>query len=75
MIHITDQRCSCCYCGWDGTVGGLEGDVDGNGAMGCPWCGAIVYVIAPPLPWPVRFRYWLLNFRYWLRDSFLEMFY
>lgn len=35
--------CSCA-CGWQGVVLECEPDVDGDGSLGCPICGAIVEV-------------------------------
>jgi hypothetical protein len=33
-----------CKCGWRGTVGDAEPDVDGDGSLGCPECGAVIVV-------------------------------
>ncbi len=36
-MKITDVSCSC-TCGWNGTVGDCEPDIDGDGGLGCPVC-------------------------------------
>ena len=40
--RITDVACVCPVCGWTGTVGECEPDVDGDGSLGCPKCNAVV---------------------------------
>lgn len=42
---ITDQPCKCSNCGWTGIVWDCEGDVDGDGNLGCPECLMVVEVI------------------------------
>ncbi len=37
LTSITEQPCQC-PCGWSGTVWDCEGDVDGDGGLGCPEC-------------------------------------
>lgn len=39
---IEDVRCICPKCTWVGTVYECEPDVDGDGSLGCPKCGAVV---------------------------------
>lgn len=41
---ITEQPCQC-LCDWTGTVWDCEGDVDGDGGLGCPECGRVVELI------------------------------
>ncbi len=43
--RITDVLCKC-KCGWEGTVYDCEGDVDGEGSLGCPHCLKIIKVYA-----------------------------
>ncbi len=38
MPSITDQACECPSCHWSGTVWDCEGDIDGDGSLGCPVC-------------------------------------
>lgn len=38
MRRITEAPCHCGVCGWKGTVGECEPDVDGDGGIGCPVC-------------------------------------
>lgn len=45
LPNITEARCQCPGCGWTGTVGECEGDVDGAGSLGCPECLALVEVL------------------------------
>ena len=45
---VRRRRSSVCRkCGWWGTVGEMEPDVDGEGSLGCPYCGSVIPVIAP----------------------------
>jgi hypothetical protein len=44
LTRITDQPCLCSKCGWSGTVWDCEGDVDGDGNLGCPECLEIIEV-------------------------------
>lgn len=44
LPSITEQPCRCGRCGWTGTVWDCEGDVDGDGSLGCPECLAAVEV-------------------------------
>lgn len=46
MQSSTSIRCSC-PCGWYGTVGDCEPDIDGDGSLGCPECDAIITVYGP----------------------------
>lgn len=41
---ITDVLCQCPGCGWAGTVGDCEPDVDGDGSLGCPRCNQVVTI-------------------------------
>ena len=41
MMKITDVRCRC-GCGWSGTVGDCEPDIDGDGNPGCPACSKVI---------------------------------
>lgn len=43
LPSITEQPCHC-PCGWVGTVWDCEGDVDGDGNLGCPNCLEVVEV-------------------------------
>ena len=49
-MKITDVPCNCA-CGWSGTVGDCEPDVDGDGSLGCPICLKIVTCdkVYPPI--------------------------
>lgn len=40
----TEQPCQCLSCGWVSTVWDCEGDVDGDGNLGCPECSKVVVV-------------------------------
>ena len=40
--RITDVACRCKVCGWTGTVGECEPDVDGDGSLGCLKCMKVV---------------------------------
>lgn len=45
--RITDVKCKCPECRWEGTVGECEPDIDGDGSLGCPACfmaGAYVII-------------------------------
>ncbi len=44
MPRITDQPCKCPGCHWTGTVWDCEGDIDGDGNLGCPECLTIIEV-------------------------------
>lgn len=46
-----DDLCYCPACGWRGTVGGCEGDVDGNGGLGCPRCLTVVKTLWDLFAW------------------------
>ena len=48
MQRITDIERSC-PCGWSGTVGEMDPDVDGEGSLGCPECGVVIVVTVPKL--------------------------
>jgi len=37
-----DDLAAWCSCGWCGTVGDCEPDVDGDGSLGCPVCFSVV---------------------------------
>jgi len=39
---ITDVKVRCPKCGWRGTIGDCEPDVDGDGNLGCPECLTVV---------------------------------
>lgn len=43
--RITDVPCKC-SCGWTGTICDCEGDIDGEGSLGCPHCLKIIEVYA-----------------------------
>lgn len=45
---IHDQAMVCIACGWRGTVGDCEPDVDGDGSLGCPLCDAIAEMEGRP---------------------------
>ena len=38
LRSILDVKVKCPACGWSGTVGDAEPDVDGDGSLGCPKC-------------------------------------
>ena len=42
--NITSVPCKCIECNWTGTVWDCEGDVDGDGNLGCPECLTIIEV-------------------------------
>lgn len=42
LMRITDVRTHCPNCGWEGKVMDAEPDIDGDGGLGCPTCGAVV---------------------------------
>lgn len=44
LPSITEQPCRCDDCGWSGVVLDCEGDVDGEGSLGCPQCLKVVEV-------------------------------
>lgn len=44
LKRIVDVECTCSGCGWIGTVGNCEPDVDGDGSLGCPECLTVVTV-------------------------------
>lgn len=46
LPSITEQPCQCDNCGWSGVVLDCEGDVDGEGSLGCPQCLKVVEVVA-----------------------------
>lgn len=48
-MRITDVLTNC-SCGWSGTVGECEPDIDGDGGLGCPKCFNILNVLGPPKP-------------------------
>ena len=37
-MRITEVKVRCPVCGWAGTIGDAEPDVDGEGSPGCPEC-------------------------------------
>ena len=41
LKSILDVICWC-KCGWNGSVGETEPDVDGDGSLGCPRCFKVV---------------------------------
>ena len=41
-MKITEVQVRCSKCGWQGTVGNCEPDIDGDGSLGCPKCLALV---------------------------------
>ena len=43
MQRITDVA-AVCICGWIGTVGDTEPDIDGDGSLGCPRCQRVIHV-------------------------------
>ncbi len=45
LKSILDVSCVCLVCGWQGSVGGTEPDVDGDGNLGCPKCFKIVKIL------------------------------
>ena len=42
LPSITDTPAVCETCEWQGTAGECEPDIDGDGSLGCPRCGAVV---------------------------------
>lgn len=42
LMKIGEVKTLCRQCDWYGTVYDCEPDVDGEGSLGCPECGAIV---------------------------------
>jgi len=63
LDSIYNQRSTCIMCGWWGKVGEMEPDVDGDGSLGCPICGATMPVglSDPRRQWLLRFRVWVMN--------------
>lgn len=56
-MRILDES-MVCKCGWTGTVGECEPDVDRDGSLGCPVCLAVVQEVEQ-----VEFEKWLANRR------------
>jgi len=44
LPRITDGAARC-PCGWWGTIGDCEPDVDGDGNLGCPECFKVVETV------------------------------
>jgi hypothetical protein len=44
LPRVTDFPCQCPRCDWSGTVWDCEGDVDGDGGLGCPECLKVIEV-------------------------------
>ena len=42
---ILDAKVKCPVCGWNGTIGDAEPDVDGDGSPGCPKCLCNVIIV------------------------------
>lgn len=47
LPSILDVACIC-SCGWCGTIGECEPDVDGDGSLGCPECLEVLDTSYPP---------------------------
>jgi hypothetical protein len=63
MQSIGDVRGTCSRCGWWGTVGEAEPDVDGDGSLVCPQCMSIVKFGAPnKVLHPTAFLAWVIVF-------------
>ncbi len=44
MKSIMIEKVICPKCGWTGTIGDCEPDVDGDGNIGCPECLTVVII-------------------------------
>lgn len=47
-MNIQDVQMKCSRCGWLGSVGRCEPDVDGDGNLGCPACKTVVTQLGGP---------------------------
>lgn len=60
---ILSQRTTCMLCGWYGTVAEMEPDVDGDGGLGCPYCGTVI-----PVGSHSTHRLYFLRLLYWIKS-------
>ena len=45
-LRITDAKCECFNCEWQGTIYNCRADIDGDGHFGCPRCSKLIEVLA-----------------------------